>query len=56
MYKNKEDRWEYDKEEFTAMSEAERDSLMDYLADQLNGFADNAREVYALADWMCKMI
>lgn len=49
-------KWVYDKEEFMAMSETEKDNLMFYLAEKLNDFADSAREMFAIADWMCKTI
>lgn len=49
-------RWEYDREEFMAMSETEQDNLMFWLAEKLNDFGDSAREIYALAEWMCRTI
>lgn len=56
MKQDENQKWRYDKEEFLAMTESERDNMMFYLADLLNDFGDYARETHKIADWMCKLI
>lgn len=55
MKHDEKDNWVYDKEEFLAMSETERDNLMFYIADLLNDFAEYARQSHKIAEGMLRL-